>query len=448
MNEMADRPLRVADEVVVVHWWRMLRWFANLRLIPRWSEHTAKSLTRVYRRLYYDGLTRIGKIVLICSLFIFLFSYRVNSDFLLMTSAAGLAMLLWSLVLGFIYKPRVSVQRDTPKTAIAGQALVLQISVTNESKRGLYNFTIRELIVPDGRWPREWLRPHQMALAPGQNSTVEVGFEPQKRGVLSLSGLAVQSYVPFFLTRFTFRAKESTEVYVLPSTLQVSVPSLRHIAEQASKRLTQGSDNAAKGASLEYAFSRHYQIGDSLRRLDHRASSRRGEPMSKVFEGADEIRRDKVYLIVDLTLQDFELWERRPRNEDILDKRLALAVEIGLSAQNEGFSLAALATGRQWHTLENLLEFYQHIASCKPERAMEYEGNAGKASLPDTVLSDSGLHILVIGRWGAETQAQVDRWQRDGILVLVFLLAESSSEIGALPAGSQFVEVRINEEQG
>ncbi len=57
--------------------------------------------------------------------------------------------------------------------------------------------------------------------------------------------------------------------------------------------------------------------------------------MSKVFEGADEIRRDKVYLLVDLTLADFEPWQRRPRNEEVLDKRLALAVEIGLSAQNE-----------------------------------------------------------------------------------------------------------------
>ncbi len=442
MNELADRPLRVSDEVIVLHWWRMARWFANLRLVPRWYEHAARPLTRVYRRFFYDGLTRIGKVVLLCSLLIFLLSYRVNSDFLLLTSAFGLALLAWSLVLGFAYKPEVSVQRESPKTAIAGQAFSSQINVTNENRRGLYNFSIRELVVPFGRWPREWLRPHQMALPPGQNSTIAVSFEPQKRGVLTLSGFAVQSYFPFFLTRFTVRIKEPSDVYVLPSTLSVSVPSLRHIAEQASKRLIQGSDNARKGASLEYAFSRQYQTGDSLRRLDHRASSRRGEPMSKIFEGADEIRRDKVYLIVDLTLQHFERWQRRPRNEEALDERLALAVEIGLSAQNEGFSLAALATGEQWHNLENVLEFYQRIATCKPQRAID---SASEAMLPETVISDNGLHILVVGHWGVEAQALVDRWQRAGILVLVFLLAESAEDTGTLPAGGQFIEVRKDE---
>jgi uncharacterized protein (DUF58 family) len=67
-----------------------------------------------------------------------------------------------------------------------------------------------------------------------------------------------------------------------------------------------------------------------MRRLDHRASSRYGEPMSKVFEGVEQIRRDKVYLVVDLSLTNFQAWQRRPIDEDPLDERLALAVEIGL----------------------------------------------------------------------------------------------------------------------
>lgn len=441
MYEMADRPLRVSDEAILLHWWRTSRWFANLRLISRSSnrhEIAIKPLTRVYRQLFYDGLTRSGKIILLCSLLIFLLSYRNGSNFLLLTAALGISLLLWSAALGFFYRPRVSVQRQTPTTAIAGMPLISQIAVINESARGLYNFTVRELIVPTGRWPREWLRPHRMALAPGQQTTLSVSCEPQKRGILSLAGLAVQSYFPFFLTRHSTRLTHAAEVYVLPPTLKVAVPSLRHIAEEASKRLPQGSDNAQQGVALEYAYSRQYQLGDSLRRLDHRASSRRGEPMSKIFEGVDESRRDKVYLVVDLTLAHFEPWQRRPRNEAALDDRLALAVEIGLSAQNEGFTLAALATGQQWHQLENVLEFYQHIATCKPQRQITHLDN----SLPDTILADNGLYILVIGRWENETRKRVERWQQAGILVLVFLLAESETEIGSLPPGSQYIEVQ------
>ncbi|MFP6838203.1 MAG: DUF58 domain-containing protein [Pseudohongiellaceae bacterium] len=441
MYEMADRPLRVSEEANYLHWWRTARWFANLRLIPRWSsryEIASKPLTRVYRQFFHDGLTRSGKIILVCSLLVFLLSYRDRSNFLLLTAALGISLLLWSAVLGFFYRPRVSVQRTTPKTAVVGQPLISQISITNEANHGLYNFSVRELIVPAGRWPREWRRPHRTTLAPGQRTTLTVSFEPQIRGVLSLSGLAVQSYFPFFLSRHSLRLKDAAEVYVLPPTLKVAVPSLRHIAEQASKRMAQGSNNAPQGAALEYAYSRQYQVGDSLRRLDHRASSRRGEPMSKIFEGADEIRRDKVYLLVDTTLADFEPWQRRPRNEKALDERLALAVEIGLSAQNEGFNLAALATGEQWQPIANLMEFYRQIATCKPRNRSALTSK----SLPDTALADNGLYILVIGRWHDETRQLVERWQQAGVLVLVFLLAESEAKIGSLPTGVQYIEVQ------
>ena len=102
MSELADRPLRVSDELIVIHWWRLFRWFANLRLVPRLREHAAQPLMRLYRITFYDGLTRIGKILLVCSLLIFLFSYRVpRSDFdrdNLLTNIAGVLAILVALV--------------------------------------------------------------------------------------------------------------------------------------------------------------------------------------------------------------------------------------------------------------------------------------------------------------------------------------------------------------
>lgn len=437
MSELADRPVRVPDEIILLHWWRIIRWFSNLRLVPRWSEHRAKIILRLFRRLYYDGLTRTGKIILICSLLIFLFSYRASSGFLLFTSAFGVGLLLWSALLGYICRPKVTVQRESPTNAVVGQPLVSKIKVTNEGRFGLYNFSLREMVVPYGRWPKEWARPHQQVLLPGHSTTLSVLCEPQRRGVLALSGLAVQSYFPFFLNRFTARVGDSAEVHVLPVTLKVAIPSLRNIADQASKRLSLGSDNTRKGPSLDYAYSRPYQTGDSMRRLDHRASSRYGEPMSKVFEGVEQIRRDKVYLIVDLSLADFKAWQRRPLDEAPLDERLALAVEVGLSAQNEGFSLAAIATGATWHTLDNTQQFFGHIATCKPERGY----SEALATLPDSVLFEEGIHVLVLGRWSKKAEELVERWQGAGILVLVFLIAESAGDSGSLPSGNHFVEI-------
>lgn len=447
MSELADRPLRIKEETILLHWWRLLRWFANLRLVPRWREENTRLMLRALRRYYYDGLTRPGKILFICCLLTFLFSYRINSNLYLLTAALGMSLLLWGACLGWLYRPNVSIRRNAPATGTAGIELTSQITVRNEGNLSLYNFILREQVVPYGKWPREWFRPHHMKLAPKQECAIPVSFQPNRRGKYELSGVAVESYFPFFLTRFIQRLEARNEIYVLPPPLPVAIPSLRQVAETATKRLKLGTDNTRKGPSLEYSHSRQYQTGDSLRRLDHRASSRLAKPMSKIFEGSEEIRRDQVYLVVDLSLQEFLRWQRRPVDASPLDDRLALTVEIGLSAQNEGFSLIALATGHQWHQLNTAQQFDQLIATCEPTKTREQAIHASDRRLPETTPNEDGLHILVLGRWNSEASDLVERWQKQGILTLVFMLPESKDDIGTLPVGAQFIEIQPPEKE-
>lgn len=63
----------------------------NHRVLPRLRERSARYLTRMYRRCFHDGFTRTGKIILLASVLIFLFSYQTNSDFLLASAAVGIA---------------------------------------------------------------------------------------------------------------------------------------------------------------------------------------------------------------------------------------------------------------------------------------------------------------------------------------------------------------------
>jgi hypothetical protein len=448
MSELADRPLRVKSESVALHWWRLLRWFANLRLVPRWREIDSHLLLRALRRYFYDGLTRPGKILFIGSLLTFLFSYRSNSDLYMATAALGLSLLAWSTLLGYLYRPRVTASRRAPHSCHAGDSLSSTISLQNKGGRSLNNFTVRELVIPYAGWPREWHRLHLPSLAAGQSHSLAVSFTPRRRGKYELSGIAVQSYFPFFLTRFTQRLPLPAEVYVLPEALKSPIPSLRKVAEQASKKLQMGSDNSRKGPSLEYAYSRPYQTGDSLRRLDHRAGSRLGQAMSKVFEGVEEIRRDQVYLMVDLSLADFLRWQRRPVDDSPLDKRLALAVEIGLSAGNEGFNLVALATGARWHNLEKAEKFEQLIVQCQAEKTPQQALQENASNLPDSLPDEDGLYVLVLGRWSEEARQKVERWRKAGILVLVFLLAERDADRDSLPAGDEFIEIQATAETG
>jgi len=443
MSELADKPLRVKTEFIGIHWFRLFRWFSNLRLVPRWHEANMRIVLRAVRRYFYDGLTQPGKILFFCCLLTFLFSYRATSNLFLLTSAAGFSLLLWSALLGFVYRPRVTVERRAPLSGIARQPLESKIIVHNKGPRSLQNFTVREMVVPQANWPKEWQRPHLQSLAPGATQTVPVTFTPTKRGHYALAGVAVESYFPFFLTRFTSRLEAPFEVSILPETLNTPIPSLRKVAEQASKRLQLGTSNTRKGPSLEYSHSRQYQVGDSLRRLDHRAGSRLGQPMSKIFEGAEEIRRDQVYLTIDPSLADFLPWQRRPVDDAPLEKRLALAVEVGRSAQNDGFTLAALATGAQWHDLKSATDFDRIIAGCQPAKTLANSLDANPRLLPETIQNPDGLHILVTGRWSDSARSFVERNQTNGVLTLVFFIPEREMDAGTLPVGSQFVEIQL-----
>ena len=60
------------------------------------------------------------------------------------------------------------------------------------------------------------------------------------------------------------------------------------------------------------------------------------------------------------------------------------------------------------------------------------------------MLVEEGIQVLVLGRWSAEAEALVERWQQAGILVLVFLIAEASEYANRLPDGNQFVEITSN----
>ena len=104
----------------------------------------------------------------------------------------------------------------------------------------------------------------------------------------------------------------------------------------------------------------------------------------------------------------------------------------------KALAFAAVATGREWHPLDNLHQFHQRIATCTPERGYSDE----LQTLPDSVLLEEGIHVLVLGRWTKEAESLVDRWQHAGILVLVFLIPESLADSGSLPEGNHFVEVQ------
>lgn len=410
----------------------MVRWASELRLVPHWQERFRDPITTPLRWFFFDGLTRTGKTLLILCLMVMLLGFRRGESYLLSSAGAGLGLLLWCKFLGWLYRPKVRLTRVAPEHGVAGKEYVSSIRLENSGPRPLMNFALREMRMPGGRWPKEWSIAYEEEVMPGGTVQMTVSATPKNRGVFSLWGVAVQSYFPFFLSRSSRKEALSRQVYVLPEPFPHALPSLRQLGETAASMNSFGANQGARERALNYSHSRPFQSGDPPMRIDQRASARRGDPMSKIYLGTEMIKPEAVAILCDTSIRDFQAWQPKPQDPQILDRRLALVVEAGLKAHGEALPVAAVCWGKEWINIANLHEFHREIATCVASR---------EGGLPETLPNPGWIYVAVLGRWNSQIESRINQWRGNGYVVIVFLLPESDQDRGSLPTDPGFYEV-------
>lgn len=423
MKELADRPLRVPAEPWPLHAWRLLRWLLELRLVPRLTER--RGGWRAPLRALRDGLTSTGRVLLLASFALLLLSRRSQPGFDLGLAAAGLSVLLLSVLIGWWWRPRLQLTRLERTVAVAGVPCRGRVRVVNVGRRAARDLVLRE-------WRGGGWRPLPAAqgaligrLNAGDSALYEVAFVPRERGLVHLPGLAAHSYFPLFVSCSTQRVPEPLEVAVLPPPLRVSLPPLRDLAARC---LQAGTQAAQRHGTFEYAYSRPYQPGDLPSRLDYRASARRGELMARVFHGGVQLQARGVVLCCDTSVAGFEPWQRRPRNRKVLDRRLALLLELAAQARAAQLPPQALALGEDWQTLADEAALQRAVAGCAPARSCR---------LPDAPLQADWLHLVVTEDASPELLAQVAAWRVAGRLVLVFRLGGAGRALPEAPGNHE-----------
>lgn len=419
MKEFADRPLRVPQEPLARHLWRMTRWLLELRLVPRLTER--RGGWRAPLRALRDGLTAGGLAILLASVLLLLLARRSNPGFDLGLAATGLLLLGLSACIGRLWQPRLHLLRLGSDQAVAGQPCRSRVRLTNIGRRPARELMLREWRGPGWRPAAASKSALIERLDAGETRVCEVVVTPRARGLLRLPGLAVHSFFPLFLTRSTVGAALPLELAVLPPPLPVSLPPLRELAARCLKN---GVHAARSAGALEYAHTRPYQVGDLSTRLDHRASARRGELMSRVFRGGSELHADGIAICCDTAVSGFAPWQRRPGDTAALDRRLALVLELVAHAQAEALPLKALALGEDWQPIAAEAALHRAVAVCPPAR---------HTRLPATLPEPGLLYLLVTEDATDEITAQVAAWRAAGSLVLVFHLTGQGGR--ALPAG-------------
>lgn len=192
-----------------------------------------------------------------------------------------------------------------------------------------------------GAWVVRGL-PCALRLLPARESMIEYALTPDARGQFRFAGCQARLRSPW-------RLWSHRRVLGEPSTVRV-YPNFAPLATMANFSVELASRNAGarlqrrRGEGTEFQELRDYRLGDSLRRIDWKATARRRRPISREYR--DE-RNQQVVLLLDCGRRMLAQDGATRHFDHVLNASLALAY-IALRQGDAVGLLACTGTEQRW----------------------------------------------------------------------------------------------------
>lgn len=184
-------------------------------------------------------------------------------------------------------------------------------------------------------WEAEGL-PRRLTLAPGHDSHVGYRLRPTERGDARFAGIQLRLHAPWRLWWRTRTVGDPQTVRVYPNFAPLAKLAMLG-AEQAS-RAVGAHVRRRRGEGTDFHQMRDYRIGDSLRRIDWKATARMRRLISREYQ--DE-RNQHLLLLVDTG-------QRMLARDGALshfDQALDAALVVAWLALRQGDAVGLLASG-------------------------------------------------------------------------------------------------------
>jgi len=228
-------------------------------------------------------------------------------------------------------RPTPDVVRTVPEAWPIGvtRPAVLQI----EGGARVQHLDVHDLHPPD--WEVTGL-PRRLRLEPGTVARVEYRLRPIRRGEAAFDGVQLRLRSPLALWRQRRDAGTRQRVRVFPNFAPLTRLALLS-ADQAS-RLVGAHIKRRRGEGTDFHQMREYRVGDSLRQIDWKASSRARKLISREYQ--DE-KNQQLIVVLDtgrrMLAQDGALSH--------FDHALDAALVVSYLALRQGDAVGLLATG-------------------------------------------------------------------------------------------------------
>ncbi len=348
------------------------------------------------RRLCF-GLTDAGKMVLRGTGFVALAVLIVPAFGVL---SALVSVVLMSLLVGFVLRPKIQISGNLPDRVIVGQTVRLKYVLKNVARLPAYNLCVR--FAPKGVTKPSALPEaieqvggeHLISrLGPGETTEVTIAIRPKRRGYYQIKRPICQSSFPFNLFSFGTSRDEEETLIVLPAFSRLQIP-LRRL----SRHVRAGSARLAgnTGVFPEYAGNRPFLPGDSPRNIDARAWARLSVPATKEYHNDFD---NYTALVLDsgvpaglrrapprrevLRKESLGLSRSRSNESKELEAAVSLCASVAFTINNDCL-IDLLLTGPElhqftaWPRMARLDKIHEILAGVEPSKGYSLEQIAPK----------------------------------------------------------------------
>lgn len=280
-----------------------------------------KNYRRAYRlsRWFRGRISLSGRLLLGAIVASGVFGLDVRRSLAYQMLALGISILLVAMIGTAFVGRRFEIRRVFPPFASCGQRFTYDAEIKNIENKASSGATLRERINVElptfeafraarepghsqqnrleryfgyGRWA--WLTRNSERVAPGEFSVpplksgetarISLALTPQRRGRISSRGLSLHFPEPLGIARRVVEVSRPGSVLVLP--LVIPLPTLA-LGSGGRRQVSGMVDRNVAGEMGDLKGLREFRPGDSMRRIDWRASARMGEPLVKEFHDQD-----------------------------------------------------------------------------------------------------------------------------------------------------------------
>lgn len=368
----------------------------------------------------WRSLTLQSILLLLPAALVFLYSTISLNSPIRVTTIAILMVMVIELLAGYIFRPKLKIERTVPERLRAGSDFTVDYRITNTRKLPAWDLELDAYMLRRGI--RLTRTASINAVAPGETVYAGARGTAERRGVYHLFSPIADSLFPLAISKWSCSNKALKQtVHVYPAFTALNSLHL----PTGSKFQKNGTSRVSKvGESADFYGCREFRDGDDPRHIYWRGSARSGQLIVKEFQNE---YLSRIALVVDTFVPRKHHWYslKISRYSRELEGGLAIAAAITdyltrgeyvVDIFAAGDKVYHFQAGRHLACFDNILDILAEVQP-NPDPAVN--------ELSDAVMdeiSGIGSALLVLLGWDEGRARMAERFREAGVNTKVMII--------------------------